>query len=121
MTQNFNKQSEKEKRRMLRNNMTNAEKILWERIRRRQIDNKRFLRQYSVNKYVLDFYCPEIKLAIEVGGETHTSKEEIEYDRIRQNEVEQFGIKFLRFKNNEIFDKIEEVIIKIRKEILEII
>jgi very-short-patch-repair endonuclease len=68
MTNIFNRTDEKDKRRKLRNNMTNAEKLLWERIRRRQIRNKRFLRQFSVGKYVIDFYCPEIKLAIEVDG-----------------------------------------------------
>lgn len=118
MTEIFNKISEKEKRRTLRNNLTNAEKVLWGRIRKRQIEDKRFLRQYSVNKYVIDFYCPEIKLAIEVDGDTHSLPDEIEYDNLRQNEIEQFGIRFLRVTNNEVFDKLEGVILKIRKEIL---
>ena len=109
----FNRTEEKEKRRKLRNNMTNAEKLLWERIRNRQLRNKRFLRQYSVVKYVIDFYCPEIKLAIEVDGDTHESEEEILYDKNRQEEIENFGISFLRIKNEEIFVNIDKVILKI--------
>ena len=109
----FNRTAEKEKRRKLRNNMTNAEKLLWERIRRRQIRDKRFLRQFSVEKYVIDFYCPEIKLAIEVDGDTHESEEEILYDKNRQEEIENFGISFLRYKNEKIFGNIDKVILKI--------
>ncbi len=58
----FDRTEEKGKRRKLRNNLTIAEKQLWDRIRNRQVRNKSFLRQYSVLKYVIDFYCPEIKL-----------------------------------------------------------
>ncbi|MBK7157645.1 MAG: endonuclease domain-containing protein [Ignavibacteria bacterium] len=109
----FNRTEEKEKRRKLRNNMTNAEKLLWERIRNRQVRKKRFLRQYSVLKYVIDFYCPEIKLAIEVDGDIHISEESIEYDKNRQTEIENYGIKFLRIKNEEVFANIHNVILKI--------
>lgn len=97
--------------------MPNAEKMLWERLRRRQLKNKRFLRQYSVGKYVIDFYCPEIKLAIEADGDTHNSEEEIKYDKERQSEIENIGIRFLRFKNDEIFGNIDDVIKKIMREI----
>lgn len=113
MTRIFNRTEEKEKRRILRNNMTSAERLLWERLRKRQVKNKRFLRQFSVGKYVIDFYCPEIKLAIEVDGETHSSDEEIEYDQNRQTELEDFGISFLRITNEEIFGNIHNVILKI--------
>lgn len=67
----FDRTEEKGKRRKLRNNLTIAEKQLWDRIRNRQVRNKSFLRQYSVLKYVIDFYCPEIKLWIEVDGDKH--------------------------------------------------
>jgi very-short-patch-repair endonuclease len=113
MTRIFNRAREKEKRRELRNDMTNAERLLWKRIRRRQIRNKRFLRQFSVGKYIIDFYCPEIRLAVEVDGDTHSSDEEIESDKNRQTEIENFGISFLRFKNEEIFRNIEKVILRL--------
>ena len=110
MTQYFNRKEEKAKRRMLRNNMTEAERILWVRLKRRQIMNKRFLRQFSIGKYVVDFYCPEIKLAIEVDGKTHCTKDELEYDRKRQNEIEELDIKFLRFTNEEVFGSVDKVV-----------
>ena len=121
MTKIYNRIDQKEKRRILRNNMPNAEKLIWEKLRRRQIKNKRFLRQYSVGKYVIDFFCPEIKLAIEVDGDTHNSSEEIEYDKYRQSEIENLGIKFLRFKNDEIFENIVNVIKKIEITIEEML
>ncbi|MDQ3021193.1 MAG: endonuclease domain-containing protein [Bacteroidota bacterium] len=115
MTRIFNRIDQKRKRRELRNNMTNAEKLMWERLRRRQIRNKRFLRQFSVGKYVMDFYCPEIRLAIEVDGVTHSSKDEIEYDRNRQAQIENFKIIFLRVKNEEVFGNIDKVVLMIEK------
>ncbi len=113
LTTIYNRIDQKEKRRELRNNMPKAEKMLWEKLRKRQIKNKRFLRQYSVGKYVIDFYCPEIKFAIEADGYTHNSEEGIEYDKIRQSDIENLGIRFLRIKNDEIFGNIEDVIRKI--------
>jgi len=93
--------------------MTQAEKILWERLRKRQVRNKRFLRQFGVGEYVIDFYCPEIKLAVEVDGDIHSLNDEVEYDKNRQEEIENFGIHFLRIKNEEVFRNIERVILKI--------
>lgn len=113
LTRLYNRIEEKAKRRKLRNDMTIAEKLLWERIRRRQIRNKRFLRQFSIGKYVLDFYCPELKLAIEVDGDVHHSNEEMKYDKNRKTEIEFFGIQFLRFDNKEIFTRLDKVIMKI--------
>jgi very-short-patch-repair endonuclease len=71
MTKIFNKSSEKLKRQQLRNNLTPAELILWSRLRGKQIYNCKFRRQYSIDYFVIDFYAPEIKLAIEVDGESH--------------------------------------------------
>ncbi|HQY52990.1 MAG TPA: endonuclease domain-containing protein [Ignavibacteria bacterium] len=120
MTRLYNWKSEKIKRRVLRNNMSKAEQILWQRLRKRQINGKRFLRQFSVEKYVVDFYCQELKLAIEVDGNTHNTLEEIEQDKVRQKRIEIYGIEFIRFRNEEIFSDIENVLDKIKKRILEI-
>ena len=110
MTLHYNKISEKEKRRALRNNMPLAEKIVWNSLRKKQINGVRFLRQYSVDFYVLDFYSPQIKLAVEIDGPTHITKEEIEYDKERQKYIEAFGIEFLRFTNEQVFRNIDKVI-----------
>ena len=117
MTRVFNKKELKKRRRELRHNMTNAESLLWSQIRNKQIEGQRFLRQYSVEKYVLDFYCPIKKLAIEVDGVTHSTKEEKENDKIRQEAIEQLNIRFLRFTNNEVFNDLEKVVMRIKEKI----
>jgi very-short-patch-repair endonuclease len=72
MTRIFNRASEKEKRRALRKNMTKAEVLLWIQLKNRKLLGQRVLRQYSVGPYVVDFYIPKLKLAIEVDGATHS-------------------------------------------------
>jgi very-short-patch-repair endonuclease len=109
MTLSFNKISEKEKRRSLRKNMPKSEVILWSKLKNKQMQGKRFLRQYSVDQYVLDFYCPELKLAIEVDGDSHFVTGAQEYDRDRQEYIESFGIRFLRFTNADVCENIDGV------------
>ena len=70
----------------------------------------RFRRQASIGKYIVDFYCPKLKLAIEVDGDQHFWKRgTIEYDQKRQKEIESLGIKFLRFETYEIYKNIDGV------------
>ncbi|MCD4818145.1 MAG: endonuclease domain-containing protein [Candidatus Cloacimonetes bacterium] len=113
MTEIFNKKSEKSKRINLRKNMTQYEKILWEKIRNKQISNLRFRRQYSIDKYVVDFFCPQLKLAIKIDGKVHLKNHSKQYDDVRQNEIESLGINFLRFSNslirNDIYSVIETI------------
>ena len=116
MTKHYNKKSEQEKRRQLRNNMTYCEKLIWMYLRKKQI-GYRFLRQYSVDKYVIDFYCPELKIAVESDGDVHDLPEQKAHDEDRQENLEKFGITFVRIKNEELlgnsnkaFAKIEEAI-----------
>ncbi len=97
--------------------MPQAEILLWRRLKGKQVKGFKFRRQFSVGKYVIDFYNTTLKLAIEADGDTHSTVEEIEYDRIRQNEIENFGIRFLRFRNEEIFNNLDEVIMKIEETI----
>lgn len=116
MTKHYNKKSEQEKRRQLRKNATYCEKIVWLHLRKRQL-GYRFLRQYSVDHFVIDFYCPELKLAVELDGDVHNLPEQKEYDIARQRYLEKFGIKFIRITNeeflgnpNKAFKKIEQAI-----------
>ena len=88
MTKIFNKKSEEEKRRKLRNSSTYSEKVIWLSLRKKQIHGVRFLRQYSINHFVIDFYAPKINLAIEVDGSSHIGKEE--YDSKRQKYIPDF-------------------------------
>lgn len=121
MTQLFNKTSEKEKRRILRKNSTVAEKIVWTYIRRKQILNERFLRQYSIDYYVLDFYCPRLHLAIEINGDSHfVNQDAVDYDKERQSYVENLGIEFLRFTNKEVNQSNDEVIEIITQKVKEL-
>jgi very-short-patch-repair endonuclease len=110
MTYLFNRHEEREKRRDLRNNATRAETMLWNRLRGKQINNLKFRRQASVGPYVLDFYCPELKLALELDGPSHDSEEAQAYDRERQRYIEALGIRFLRFTNAEIYINLEGVL-----------
>lgn len=112
----YNRLKDKEKRQHLRNNATKAEKKLWEHIRGRSLDGYKFRRQYGVDHFVVDFYCPDLKLAIEVDGGSHLEDGAEEYDKYRQDYIEQFGIHFLRFYNNEIFEDLYGVLQKIRRE-----
>lgn len=118
MPQIYNKKSEQSKRRKLRKEMTKAEVLLWLELKDKKL-GVRFLRQYSVNKFVIDFYCPVIKLAIEVDGATHVTDEELEYDRERQSKIEALRIEFLRFTNDEVYGNRYNVILKIKEYIIQ--
>ena len=122
MTKNFNKKSEKPKRRCLRNKATPAEKLVWIYLRKRQVKGLRFLRQYSVDQYVIDFYSLEIKLAIELDGDSHfVDSEAIKYDKNREKHINQFGIEFLRFTNLEVYQNLDKVFEKIEEKVEELI
>jgi very-short-patch-repair endonuclease len=109
MTKAFNKKEHKLRRRSLRKNMPNAEVILWSKIKNRQMHGERFLRQYGVDEYILDFYCPRLKLAIEIDGDSHYIPGAEEKDQARQRHIESFGIRFLRYTNVGIFENIDNV------------
>ncbi len=110
MTRVFNKSCLVERRRRLRRNMPNAEVIMWSKLKQRQIGGRKFRRQYSVGPYVIDFYCAELKLAIELDGESHLRKGAKEYDKERQSRIEQYGIQFLRFTNADVYHNLYGVL-----------
>lgn len=90
--------------RQLRSNQTNAEKLLWQKLRKRQL-GVRFQRQYVFdNKYIVDFYCASLKLIIEINGGQHNYNHQ---DDIRDNYIKKRGCKILRFWNNDILENIE--------------
>ncbi len=102
------------RRRELRKNQTKQEETLWQEIRNRKLGVK-FRRQYSVGGYVLDFYCPEVKLAIELDGSQHFEKENKMYDAERTDYLNILGCNVLRFKNTEVDDNLKEVLVKINE------
>ena len=101
--------------RELRQNMTESEKLLWEKLRKKQVDGYRFRRQHPVYRYVLDFYCYEKKLAIELDGDVHIQREE--YDEYRDEFLKSTGIETLRFKNYEVVNDINQVLKKIKERL----
>ena len=120
MTLYFNKNSEKYKRLELRKNSTTAERILWKNLKARRLLGKKFRRQYSIGTFVIDFYCPELKLAIELDGSSHDTNEVEIYDKKREEVIKTFGIMFLRFRNEEIYINLEKVLDNIKMNIEEI-
>jgi very-short-patch-repair endonuclease len=98
------------KARVLRKNMTPAESVLWEHLRRKALEGYRFRRQHPAGRFIIDFYCHPIRLAIELDGSVHDLPEQAEYDVGRTAELERLGITVLRFRNEEILQNIDFVI-----------
>jgi len=99
---------------MLRSNLPKAEVILWSKLKSKGLDGYKFRRQYSVGKFVIDFYCPRLKLAIEVDGDSHFSEKSEARDKERQRFIESFKISFLRFTNKDIYENLGEVLATIK-------
>ncbi|KEC85885.1 MULTISPECIES: endonuclease domain-containing protein [Acinetobacter] len=97
----------------LRNNMTDAELLLWSKLRRKQILGLQFYRQKPILNYIVDFYCPAINLVIECDGGQHYTDEGLEADRIRDEALTQQGLVILRFDNGKILLEIDSVISKV--------
>ena len=98
----------------LRRNMTVAEKVLWEKLRNNQLNGLKFRRQHPVDIFILDFYCHDRKLAIEVDGGIHIQIDQKEWDENRTYELNEFGIKVLRFTNDEVIYGTRKVIDSIK-------
>ncbi len=103
--------------RTLRQNQTDAEQKLWSMLRDRQLGGIKFRRQFSVGKYILDFYAPKFHLGIEADGGQHYDDRGSEYDKARTGELAKHKIKILRFTNLEILNNLRGV----SEKILEII
>lgn len=106
----FNAPPLKPRRKQLRNRATEEERILWSCLKNNNLRHK-FIRQYSVEGYVMDFYCPEKRLAIELDGEQHVQN--LEYDNYRTRYLKAFNIKVIRFWNWEVKNNLTEALHKI--------
>lgn len=107
----------KQRRQELRHNQTEAEKTFWSQVRNRQFCGLRFLRQYSIGPYILDFYCPTVKLAIELDGGQHTRQESREYDLLRSEYLKAHDIDIIRFWNPAVLLDISSVLAKVQEKI----
>jgi very-short-patch-repair endonuclease len=99
--------------RQLRSNMTDAEKLLWSRLRAKQLKGRQFYRQRIIGDYIVDFYCPKANLIIELDGSQHYAVEGIKKDKMRDNYIREQGYKILRFSDKEIFENLTGVIERI--------
>ncbi|MEK7154866.1 MAG: endonuclease domain-containing protein [Patescibacteria group bacterium] len=109
----FNATRMKERRKDLRRRQTNSEELLWNELRAHKLGYK-FKRQYSLGNYVADFFCREKKLAIEVEGEIHKRASVQKYDTYRMRYLEALGVRVIRIKNEEIIERLDWVLKKIR-------
>ena len=97
----------------LRNNMTDAEQLLWRKLRRKQILGLQFYRQKPILNFIVDFYCPAANLVIECDGGQHYTADGLEADRARDQALAQLGLNVLRFDNRQILTEIDGVVEKI--------
>jgi len=100
----------KDKRRELRRTQTDAERAFWAKVRNKQFHGMKFFRQYSFGPYILDFYCPEKKLAVELDGGHHNLPDGREYDAVRTDCLNDQGVEVVRFWNNEVIGNMDGVL-----------
>ena len=100
--------------RELRQESTEAEKLLWEELRNRKFNGLKFRRQHPLDKFIVDFYCNEKKLVVELDGSVHDEKINKEYDEARTAMLVGLNIIVLRFKNEEVINDMQGVLKKIR-------
>ena len=110
MTLLFNRLSEKAKRRALRKDMPKAEVLLWAQLRSKQVAGVRFHRQSSIGPYVVDFYAPAARLAIEIDGDSHLQPGAQQADQRRQALIETLGVRVVRFSNTAVYEDMEGVV-----------
>jgi len=111
-----NKHSLIDERRLLRNNPTKEERILWEHIRNKMLGSK-FRRQHRIGDYIVDFYCPRNKLVIELDGAQHFTHQGKLIDKERDRTLSDWGSRILRFKNSEVTRDIKSVLNKIQEHL----
>lgn len=97
----------------LRANLTPAERRLWEALRGRRLSGLRFRCQHPVGPFVLDFWCPERKLAVEVDGDVHDTPDQAAYDAFRTEQLNAFGYRVVRVRNEEVFHDLPGVLARI--------
>jgi len=105
--------------RTLRKNMTDTERLLWSRIRRKQLKGHQFYRQKTIGNYIVDFYCPSAGLIIELDGSQHLSEEGMKKDRARDQFLNRLGFKVVRFLSVDVFSNIDGIVEEIYEQLPE--
>jgi len=102
----------------LRKNGTLAEVLLWQQLKKRQIEGYRFIRQKPIGRYIVDFFCKELSLVIEIDGSSHDIRGE--EDRKRQKELEDMGFIIIRVSEKDVRYNIESAVEEIRQKVIQI-
>ncbi|MBD3281773.1 DUF559 domain-containing protein [Candidatus Uhrbacteria bacterium] len=110
MSDLFNDPGNLDLRREMRKQSTPAEKILWEYLRNRKLVGFRFMRQFGVLNYIVDFYCPKLRLAVELDGKHHHEERIVTIDEHRTEALKRLNITVIRFDNNEVLENLDSVI-----------
>jgi very-short-patch-repair endonuclease len=97
-------------RKTLRKNLTNAEAFFWNQIKTRKFHNLKFRRQHSIKNYIVDYYCAQHQLIIELDGEYHNDPEQHDKDLRRDEELQKMGFTVLRYENKYVFEELEHVL-----------
>ena len=116
----YNNPKKKDRRKELRNEGTAAEAVLWTYLQKRQLLGKKFRRQYSIGPYVVDFYCPECSLIVELDGASHFSILREDYEAERSRYLQKQNVQILRFENRILRENAESVLETIRETIRKI-
>ena len=101
----------RQRARQLRQTMTPAEQALWRSLRSRNLGDFKFRRQHPIGSFIVDFYCPEVKLAIEIDGDVHAGQEE--YDAARSVWLQERGFTVIRFQNRDVLERLNDVAVEI--------
>ena len=109
-----NRKNLKTFRRELRNNLTPAEAIMWKALQQKKLEGRKFRRQHSVGKYILDFYCPAERLAVELDGAEHFTLQGSLNDQKRDDYLKSLNIRVVRFENKEVYNNLEMVLEEIK-------
>jgi very-short-patch-repair endonuclease len=111
MTALFNRREYLHLRKKLRNQFSLAEILLWVELKGKQLKGYKFRRQHGIGPYIVDFYCPALRLVIEVDGDSHfESDQAISRDRVRQKYLESLGITVMRFQNYDVYTNLDGVV-----------
>lgn len=105
-----------EKAKILRQNLTNTEKMLWNELKNKKL-NVKFRRQHPISHYVVDFYCHQFRLVIEIDGDYHQKASQKIEDEDRQKDLCSFGLNVIRFTDEQVINNLGEVLLEIKKAI----
>jgi very-short-patch-repair endonuclease len=98
--------------------MTGPESKLWARLKRKQFEGLKFRRQHGIGPYIVDFFCPEQRLVIEVDGDTHGNEDQILEDKERDNYLQSLGLQVIRYRNDDVQKNLDGVLQDLRERTL---